>query len=55
MCLSARAVLQVSVQRLMGLHRAHLVSQPPQMPVCHPLQRLGLGRVPSRQSPPGEH
>ena len=51
---SSTAVLQVPVQRVLGLHCTHLVSQPPQVPVRHPLQRLGLGRVPPRQSSPGE-
>ena len=45
MCLTGVA-LQVPLQRLLGLHCARLVPQPPQVPVCHPLQRLGLGRLP---------
>jgi hypothetical protein len=46
--------LQVPVQRLLGLHRPHLVSQPPQVPVCDPLQRLGVGCVPARKESTGE-
>ena len=54
-CPGNRAVsIQVPVQWLVGLQRAHLVAQPPQVPLSHPLQRLGLGRVPPWQSPPGE-
>lgn len=48
------AVLQVPIQRVLGLHRAHLVPQPPQVPVCHFLQRLGLGSVSSWQKSPGD-
>ncbi len=43
---SSNCVLQVPVQRVVGLHCACLVPQPPQVPVRHPLQRLGLGRLP---------
>ena len=46
-------VLQVPIQRLLGLHGAHLVAQPPEVPVGDPLQRLGVGRLPARQQPAG--
>ena len=45
--------LQVPVQWLLGLHGADLVPQPPEVPLSHPLQRLGLGRVPPGESSPG--
>ncbi len=50
-----RMTLQVPVQRLLGLHCAHMVAQPPEVPVRDPLQRLGVGRVPARQQLAGKH
>ena len=50
-----RMMLQVPVQRLLGLHGAHLVAQPPEVLVRDPLQRLGVGRLPARQQPAGAH
>ena len=50
-----RMTLQVPVQRLLGLHCARLVAQPPEVPVSDPLQRLGVGRLPARQQPAGAH